>query len=159
MPSNDAMLCRFRLRPRKTPALGLPLIPMPGRALLSVGVMGFKPLCLAASNSAFARGCSLPSCKPAALARMSSTAYESPKGIISSSLGLPIVRVPVLSKATMFKRCANSNTCGSLMRIPKRAATPVPAMMAAGVARPRAHGHAITRTETARNMATDAESK
>ena len=45
------------------------------------------------------------------------------------------------------------------MRIPKRAATPVPAMMAAGVARPNAHGHAITRTETARSMATDAESK
>ena len=43
--------------------------------------------------------------------------------------------------------------------MPKRAATPVPAMIAAGVARPSAHGQAITNTETARKIAIDAESK
>ena len=45
------------------------------------------------------------------------------------------------------------------MRMPKRAATPVPAMMAAGVAKPNAQGQAITNTDTARKMAMDAESK
>ena len=73
--------------------------------------------------------------------------------------GLPIVSVPVLSKATISSLCASSNTCGSLIKIPKRAATPVPAMIAAGVAKPNAQGQAITRTETARKIAMDAESK
>ena len=36
------------------------------------------------------------------------------------------------------------------MRMPWRAATPVPAMMAAGVASPSAQGQAITSTATAR---------
>ncbi len=37
----------------------------------------------------------------------------------------------------------------SLIRMPWRAATPVPAMIAAGVARPRAQGQAMTSTATA----------
>ena len=45
------------------------------------------------------------------------------------------------------------------MRMPKRAATPVPAMMAAGVAKPSAQGQAITSTDTARKIAIAAESK
>ena len=43
--------------------------------------------------------------------------------------------------------------------MPKRAAIPVPAMMAAGVAKPRAHGQAITMTDTALSIAIDTESK
>ena len=35
------------------------------------------------------------------------------------------------------------------MRIPLWAPTPVPTITAVGVAKPRAHGHAITRTEIA----------
>ena len=49
----------------------------------------------------------------------------------------------------MSTRWAISSASASLMRMPCRAATPVPAMMAAGVARPRAHGQAITSTATA----------
>ena len=76
-----------------------------------------------------------------------------------SSRGLPIVSVPVLSNATILRRCACSSTCGSFIKIPKRAATPVPAIMAAGVARPSAQGQAMTSTDTARKMAIEAESK
>ena len=45
------------------------------------------------------------------------------------------------------------------MRMPNRAAIPVPAIMAAGVAKPRAQGQAITITDTALSIAIDAESK
>jgi hypothetical protein len=46
--------------------------------------------------------------------------------------------------------CASSSACASLIRMPCFAATPVPAMMAAGVASPSAQGQAITSTATAR---------
>ena len=153
------MLCKQRFWPVQGPALGLPLMPMPGRALLSEGGMGLIPFCLAASSKAFAKGCSLPNCKPAALARMTSVSAEWVNEIKLRSFGLPRVSVPVLSKATIFNRCASSSTCGSLIRIPKRAAIPVPAMIAAGVAKPRAQGHAITMTDTALSIAIDTESK
>ena len=63
------------------------------------------------------------------------------------------VSVPVLSNATIVTRCAVSSASASLISTPCRAATPVPAMMAAGVARPSAHGHAITSTATAFRIA------
>jgi hypothetical protein len=50
-------------------------------------------------------------------------------------------------------RCASSSASASLIRMPCRAATPVPAMMAAGVARPSAQGQAITSTATALRIA------
>ena len=43
--------------------------------------------------------------------------------------------------------------------MPKRAATPVPAMIAAGVAKPKAQGQAMTSTDTARKIAIEAESR
>ena len=121
--------------------------------------MGLIPFCRAASSKALAKGCSLPNCKPAALARTTSVSAELVNEIKLRSLGLPSVSVPVLSKATIFNRCASSSTCGSLIKIPKRAAIPVPAIMAAGVAKPRAQGHAITMTDTALSIAIDTESK
>jgi hypothetical protein len=45
--------------------------------------------------------------------------------------------------------CATSSASASLIRMPWRAATPVPAMMAVGVARPSAQGQAMTSTATA----------
>ncbi|MCY1519778.1 hypothetical protein D9M68_545400 [compost metagenome] len=63
--------------------------------------------------------------------------------------GWPEVRVPVLSKATALTAWATSSASASLIRMPWRAATPVPAMIAVGVARPRAQGQAITSTATA----------
>ncbi len=49
----------------------------------------------------------------------------------------------------MSTLCASSSACASLIRMPYFAATPVPAMIAAGVASPSAHGQAITSTATA----------
>lgn len=43
-----------------------------------------------------------------------------------------------------------SNACASLNQTPDRAATPMPAIIAAGVASPKAHGQAMTSTDTAR---------
>ena len=69
-----------------------------------------------------------------------------------------MVKVPVLSKATVSARQACSSASASLIKIPSPAATPVPAMMAAGVARPSAQGQAITSTATARINATSSGS-
>ncbi len=65
------------------------------------------------------------------------------------SFGLPSVSVPVLSNTTKFTLAACSSASALRMRIPYRAATPVPARIAAGVARPSAQGQAITITDTA----------
>ena len=48
----------------------------------------------------------------------------------------------------MPARCANSSAWASRIKMPRFAATPVPAMMAAGVASPSAQGQAITITAT-----------
>jgi hypothetical protein len=40
-----------------------------------------------------------------------------------------------------------------LIKIPKEAARPVPTIAAVGVARPKAHGHAITRVEIPKSNA------
>jgi hypothetical protein len=45
--------------------------------------------------------------------------------------------------------CARSSVDPPLMRTPSFAATPVATMTTVGVAKPSAHGHAITRTDTA----------
>ena len=69
------------------------------------------------------------------------------------------VRVPVLSKTTVFTAPARSNTSASRIRMPCRAAAPVPTMIAAGVARPSAHGQAITSTATAFTSAVSAPAR
>ena len=60
-----------------------------------------------------------------------------------------MVSVPVLSNTMVSIRPAISRLGASLNRTPYRAAVPMPAMMAAGVANPSAHGQAMTSTETA----------
>ena len=61
---------------------------------------------------------------------------------ISTTSGRPSVRVPVLSNTTVSIRCATSSASPPLMRMPASAPRPVPTMIAVGVARPIAHGHA-----------------
>ena len=80
-----------------------------------------------------------------------SASSRSIPGAVSNAVtaGRPTVSVPVLSNATTLIRCASSSASASLISTPCRAATPVPAMIAAGVASPSAHGHAITSTATA----------
>mmetsp|Transcript_1164 Transcript_1164/g.4285 ORF Transcript_1164/g.4285 Transcript_1164/m.4285 type:complete len:455 (+) Transcript_1164:2769-4133(+) len=66
----------------------------------------------------------------------------------STTLGLPSVNVPVLSKHTTVTSCAISSGSPPLIKIPSFAPTPVPTMTAVGVAKPKAHGHAMTNTVT-----------
>ena len=54
--------------------------------------------------------------------------------------------MPVLSKTTISTRAAASSAAPPLIRIPASAPRPVPTMIAVGVARPIAHGQAITTT-------------
>ena len=63
-------------------------------------------------------------------------------------------RLPVLAaNTTALTAWARSRASASLIKMPWRAATPVPAMIAVGVARPKAQGQAITRTATAAKIA------
>ncbi|OQC04615.1 MAG: hypothetical protein BWX79_02464 [Alphaproteobacteria bacterium ADurb.Bin100] len=132
-----------KLRPSTSPSL-----PRPGTARTLSGAPNVISLAFAAATTARASGCSLPLCRLAAAIRSSASSAPS-TGTSAVRIGRPSVRVPVLSKATMSTLCASSSACASLIRMPYLAATPVPAMMAAGVASPSAHGHAITSTATA----------
>ena len=67
--------------------------------------------------------------------------------------GLPCVSVPVLSNTTVLIEPAISNAAAFLNHTPCRTACPIPAIIAAGVAKPTAHGHATTNTATARTIA------
>ena len=58
--------------------------------------------------------------------------------------GRPSVNVPVLSMTTASTRCAVSSASPPRMRMPASAPRPVPTMIAVGVARPIAHGQAMT---------------
>ena len=64
--------------------------------------------------------------------------------IKSLIISFPSVRVPVLSNTTVVIWLTFSNMSARLMIMPKEAAIPVPTITAVGVARPSAHGHAIT---------------
>ena len=67
---------------------------------------------------------------------------------MSVTEGFPTVRVPVLSKTTVSTFPARSRYSPPLISTPHCAPMLVPTRSAAGVATPRAHGHAITTTET-----------
>ena len=84
---------------------------------------------------------------------MSSFSFTSSAGMISVTFMMPVVIVPVLSSAAICVRPVCSRDAEVLNRIPDFAATPLPTIMATGVASPNAHGQLITRTETARAIA------
>ena len=65
----------------------------------------------------------------------------------SVSRGRPRVSVPVLSNRTHRTLAACSRTSPPRTRIPRACAEVVPTSTASGVAKPRAHGQAITSTE------------
>ncbi len=64
--------------------------------------------------------------------------------------GLPFVIVPVLSSATTCMRAVSSSAADVLKRMPFFAPSPLPTMMATGVASPSAQGQETTSTEMAR---------
>jgi hypothetical protein len=76
-----------------------------------------------------------------------------PEGRTSVTDGLPLVRVPVLSKTMTWSLLAASMASAPLKRMPFWAPIPEPAIMAAGVARPTAQGQEIMRTVTDRSRA------
>ena len=65
----------------------------------------------------------------------------------------PCVTVPVLSSTTVSTLRALCNASPFRMRTPYSAAFPTATMIEIGVAKPIAHGQAITRTETATTTA------
>ena len=127
------------------------MIPRPGRVSESVASVAEIPISVAFSITAFARGCSLVFSTEAA----SSIRYLSfpSRLIISVTTGLPSVTVPVLSIATVLTLPRFSIAAAVLYRIPFEAPTPLPTIIATGVARPSAQGQLITKTEIAREMA------
>mmetsp|Transcript_21180 Transcript_21180/g.58782 ORF Transcript_21180/g.58782 Transcript_21180/m.58782 type:complete len:202 (+) Transcript_21180:1999-2604(+) len=64
----------------------------------------------------------------------------------SVTSGRPMVSVPVLSKTTQSTLWARSSASPPLISTPREAPTPVATMTAVGVAKPKAHGHAMTST-------------
>src|SRR4029450_9586226 len=70
-------------------------------------------------------------------------------GSTVSSFGLPSVSVPVLSTTIVVTFSIVSSASALRMRTPASAPRPVPTMIDIGVARPRAHGHAMMSTATA----------
>ena len=71
----------------------------------------------------------------------------------SVTFGSPFVIVPVLSSATICVRPAASSDTAVLKRMPFFAPTPLPTMIATGVASPSAQGQLMTRTEMPRARA------
>src|SRR5438876_9699710 len=82
----------------------------------------------------------------------SSSSLESPLSSVTTTLatrGFPSVSVPVLSTTSVSTRASVSRASALRIRTPACAPRPTPTMMDIGVAKPRAHGHAMIRTETA----------
>ena len=98
-----------------------------------------------AAQMALAMGCSMSDSTAAATSSTSSV--ESPAaGVTATTEAMPIVRVPVLSKATVSTRANRSRASALRMRMPSAEARPQPTIMATGVAKPIAHGQATSRT-------------
>ena len=121
-------------------------IPKPDRASKSVAFGNSNFLALADSTMASPSGCSEP-CSAAAARRSSSSSDIFCVTIRSVTVGFPSVMVPVLSKTMVWIFLASSRASPDLMRTPYSAPLPVPTMMAVGVAKPRAQGQAMTKTE------------
>ena len=68
---------------------------------------------------------------------------------MSVTTGTPLVIVPVLSRTIISALPVCSSEVEVLKRIPFFAATPLPTIIATGVASPNAHGQLTTRTEIA----------
>mmetsp|Transcript_20045 Transcript_20045/g.58585 ORF Transcript_20045/g.58585 Transcript_20045/m.58585 type:complete len:272 (-) Transcript_20045:1253-2068(-) len=145
--------CMSRGDPTMTrpPRWVFPDTPNPGCAAKSCTDSRTRPRDWAAATMARPTGCSLCCSTAAARARSWESVRRDPwRGAESLRVGLPFVRVPVLSKTRMETWWATSRASPPLMRMPFSAPTPVPTMTAVGVARPKAQGQATTTTEMAK---------
>ena len=123
--------------------------PLPGRAV-KFSVSGAEsPSASAYATTARASGCS--DLLSSASAEVSSSFSVIPSaGRTSVTFGRPSVTVPVLSSAMIFALPVSSRETAVLNRMPFFAPRPLPTIMATGVARPRAQGQEMTRTEIPR---------
>ena len=104
----------------------------------------------APATIAAARGCSESRSALAVIAsRSSGILRHFPSGNTSVNDGFPAVIVPVLSSTTALILPQVSNASAERISTPICAARPVETVTESGVARPNAHGHAISSTETA----------
>ena len=69
--------------------------------------------------------------------------------MICCTLGLPSVRVPVLSTISVSTFSISSKPSASLINTPSRAPRPIPTITEIGVANPKAQGQAMMSTDTA----------
>jgi len=86
---------------------------------------------------------------PAAAICKRSFSLKGAAAIISVTSGVPFVSVPVLSKPMACKLEIASNDAADLKRRPRFRPTPLPTMIAVGVASPNAQGQAMTKTAIA----------
>src|SRR5699024_8878807 len=95
---------------------------------------------------AWASGCSD---ERSALPTNCHTSSSSNPSVMTKSVntGVPSVTVPVLSKTTVSIDCVCSKCSPPLNSNPISAARPDPAIIDVGVAKPNAHGQAITKIE------------
>lgn len=145
--SSRALLPSAASFPSTSPVTPLPLI-----ELNPVALCTGRPFSRAALTIASAIGCSLLCSRLAAKAsRVFSSVPSSAR--MASNVGLPSVRVPVLSTTRVSTFSNTSNVAASRMSTPACAPRPVPAMMDMGVAKPRAQGQAMISTLTALSTA------
>ncbi len=97
----------------------------------------------ASSTTGRASGWSDPASASAAH-RSTSSRSAVPRGTTSVTRGRPVVRVPVLSRATVSIRAAVSRNSPPLTRMPSRAARPIPATTATGIEMTSAPGQLMT---------------
>ena len=121
-------------------------IPWPVMLWNSSTFSSFIFLALASSTMACPSGCSETCSQDAAIFKSSSWDIFSAR--TSITLGRPSVTVPVLSKTTVSALWLISRASPLFIRMPWLAPSPVPTIIAVGVASPNAQGHAITNTDT-----------
>ena len=132
--------------PASTLPSAVPCSPLPATALKSDTSSAAMPAPDAYSTMAPARGCSLLFSSEYAI--LKSLSSDTPSaGKISVTAGIPLVMVPVLSRAMICILPASSRETAVLNIIPFLAPSPLPTIIATGVASPRAQGQLITSTE------------
>ncbi len=145
----DSLLFQQRRLPtRILPVAVRTATPLPGCAWNCSTGSGRNPRSFAACRMSRPSRCSL-CCSAVAAVRSNSSGETPSRGAMSPSSSRPSVRVPVLSKAKAVTPARRSRAEPPLMRMPVPASRPSAAMIAAGVARIRAHGQATTSTDRA----------
>ena len=128
-------------------------MPLPGTGVTVPGTpSGPTPSSRAVSRIGRASGCSEPASAAAAQRSTSALSMDGSSTTTSVSCGRPSVSVPVLSTATTEILAEVSRNSPPLIRMPLRAARPMPATIATGMEITSAPGQAITSRVSASTM-------